>query len=94
MAHRALHLTNVDSRFLVHHLDVLVLRRESLKTDVLESAVRNRLTHLLELRARERLSHKIRVQVFLLLHVGVNELVNFRQDHLVTDFIAFEDKLL
>ena len=58
VAHRALHLINVESRVSVHyHLDVLVLRRDSLNTHVLESAVGNRLAHLFELRARERLLH-------------------------------------
>ena len=47
MAHRALHLIDVESRVSVyHHLDVLVLRRESLYTDVLESSVGNYLALL------------------------------------------------
>ena len=40
MTRRALHLTDVERRISGHrHLDVLVLRRESLYTDVIESAV-------------------------------------------------------
>ena len=78
MAHRALHLINVESRVSVHHhLDVLVLHCESLNTYVLQSAVGNCLAHLLELRARERLFHKLRVWVFSMLYVGVGELVHF-----------------
>ena len=38
MAHRALHLINVESRVSVHHhLDVLALRRESLEHIVMSS---------------------------------------------------------
>ena len=60
MAHRTLHLTDVESRVSVNpHLDVLVLRRESLYTYVIESAVGNHFAHLLEVRARERLFHKV-----------------------------------
>ena len=60
MAHRALHLIDVESRNSGrHHLGVLVLCRELLYTDVIESAVENYVAYLLELRARERLFHKV-----------------------------------
>ena len=92
MAHRALHLIDIESRVSIHHhLDILVLRRESLYTDVLESAVGNHLAHLLELRARERLFHKVGVRIFSLFPVG--EDVNFLPDHFVSD-VVLQDKLL
>ena len=95
VAHRALYLVDVESRVSVHHhLDVLVLRRESLYTDVVQSAVGNHLAHLLELRARERLFHKVGVRVFSLPHVGVDELVHFRPDHFVSDLVVLREKLL
>ena len=95
MAHRALHLIDVESRVSVHHpLDVLVLRRESLYTDDLEAAVGNHLAHLLELRARERLFHKVGVRISSSLHVGVDELVHFRPDHFVGDLVVLRDNLL
>ena len=76
-----------------HHLDVLVLRSESLHTDVLESAVGSNLARLIYLRAPEHLFHKVRVRIFSLLHVGVDELVHLRPDHFVSDFVILRHRL-
>ena len=60
MEHSVLHLIDDEYQVSVHHhLNVLVLRGESLYTDILELAVKNHLAYLLELRARERLLHKV-----------------------------------
>ena len=94
MAHRALHLTNVTNGASVnHHLECPCTPRKSLNTQVLESAVGNRLSHLLELRARERL-FQVEVTIFSLLHVGVDKLVLFRPDHFVSDLVVILEKLL
>ena len=57
-----------------HHLDVLVLRSESLNPKLLATAVGDRLAHLLELRALERLFHKVGIWVFSVFLVGVDDL--------------------
>ena len=70
VAHRALHLVDVERGVSARHhfVDVLVFRSEPLDTNILKSAAGGRFAHLFELRARERLSHKVVDQILPGLH--------------------------
>lgn len=82
VSRRALDLANVK-RWIPedHRLNSLAIARQSLKTGILESFVRDRRPHPLEFSARESFLHELTIKVLSVLHVSVDQLLRRRADH-------------